>query len=306
MSETPPPPFDDQHDSLGHSEDHPNLPGLDDLVDSGWEPRSEEAQQVFDSLQPLEALRETPPVEDVLVHATLARIKTTPRPSDPKSAVPTPSPAAGFGSGSGFNFRLPDLFGVAASLLLATSILLALGRGAKLHSRDELCGANIRALGAAVESFASDHRREVPSSNWNVVPSLATVRQFVDDGYCPHQRVNCPCCRGEKKGISFYSVQVGSGRIRVDRLDPRRPIVGDPNPLQVAHMLGLPAPGPMSGALSHSGRCSHLLLGDLSVRSSRRPVWINKGRMDAVWVPRGHTSLPKFALIDPQDVFLAR
>lgn len=306
MSETPPPPFDDQHDSSGHSEDHPNLPGLDELVDSGWEPRSEEAQKVFDRLQPLEALRETPPVEDVLVHATLARIKTTPRPSDPKSAVPTPSTAAGFGSGSGFNFRLPDLFGVAASLLLATSILLALGRGAKLHSRDELCGANIRALGAAVESFASDHRREVPSSNWNVVPSLATVRQFVDDGYCPHQRVNCPCCRGEKKGISFYSVQVGSGRIRVDRLDPRRPIVGDPNPLQVAHMLGLPAPGPMSGALSHSGRCSHLLLGDLSVRSSRRPVWINKGRMDAVWVPRGHTSLPKFALIDPQDVFLAR
>ncbi len=306
MSETPPPPCDDQHDSSGHSEDHPNLPGLDDLVDSGWEPRSEEAQQVFDSLQPLEALRETPPVEDVLVHATLARIKTTPRPSDPKSAVPTPSPAAGFGSGSGFNFRLPDVFGVAASLLLATSILLALGRGAKLHSRDELCGANIRGLGAAVESFVSDHRREVPSSNWNVVPSLATVRQFVDDGYCPHQRVNCPCCRGEKKGISFYSVQVGSGRIRVDRLDPRRPIVGDPNPLQVAHMLGLPAPGPMSGALSHSGRCSHLLLGDLSVRSSRRPVWINKGRMDAVWVPRGHTSLPKFALIDPQDVFLAR
>ena len=99
MSETPPPPSDDQHDSSGHSEDHPNLPGLDDLVDSGWEPRSEEAQQVFDSLQPLEALRETPPVEDVLVHATLARIKATPRPSDPKSAVPTPSPAAGFGSG---------------------------------------------------------------------------------------------------------------------------------------------------------------------------------------------------------------
>ena len=195
---------------------------------------------------------------------------------------------------------------MAASLLLATSILLALGRGAKLHSRDELCGANIRALGTAVESFASDHRREVPSSNWNVVPSLATVRQFVDDGYCPHQRVNCPCCRGEKKGISFYSVQVGPGRIRVDRLDPRRPIVGDPNPLQVANMLGVPAPGPMSGALSHSGRCSHLLLGDLSVRSSRRPVWINKGRVDAVWVPRGHTSLPKFALIDPQDVFLAR
>ena len=57
MSETPPPPFDDEHDSSGHSEDHPNLPGLDDLVDSGWEPRSEEAQQVFDSLQTLEALR---------------------------------------------------------------------------------------------------------------------------------------------------------------------------------------------------------------------------------------------------------
>lgn len=306
MSGTPPPPFDDQHDSSSYSEDHPNLPGLDDLVDSGWEPRSDEAQKVFDSLQPLEALRETPPAEDILVHATLARIKATPRPADFKSAASRPSPAAGVGSGGGFHFRLPDLFGVAASLLLATSILLALGRGAKLHSRDELCGANIRALGAAVESFASDHRREVPSSDWNVVPSLATVRQFVDDGYCPHQRVNCPCCRGEKQGISFYSVQVGSGRIRVDRLDPRRPIVGDPNPLQVAHMLGLPAPGPMSGALSHSGRCSHLLLGDLSVRSSRRPVWINKGRVDAVWVPRGHTSLPKFALIDPQDVFLAR
>ena len=305
MSETPPPPSDDQHDSSGHSEDHPNLPGLDDLVDSGWEPRSEEAQQVFDSLQPLEALRETPPVEDVLVHATLARIKATPRPSDPKSTVPTPSTAAGIGSGSGFNFRLPDLFGVAASLLLATSILLALGRGAKLHSRDELCGANIRALGAAVESFASDHRREVPSSNWNVVPSLATVRQFVDDGYCPHQRVNCPCCRGERR--AFPSIPCRLARVGSEWIDSIR---GDPSwvtPILFKWpMLGLPAPGPLSGALSHSGRCSHLLLGDLSVRSSRRPVWINKGRMDAVWVPRGHTSLPKFALIDPQDVFLAR
>ena len=60
MSETPPTPFDDQHDSSGHPEDHPNLPGLDDLVESGWEPLSEEAQQVLDTLQPLEALRETP------------------------------------------------------------------------------------------------------------------------------------------------------------------------------------------------------------------------------------------------------
>ena len=54
MSETPPPPCDDQHDSSGHSEDHPNLPGLDDLVDSGWEPRSEEAQQMLLSPQKLQ------------------------------------------------------------------------------------------------------------------------------------------------------------------------------------------------------------------------------------------------------------
>ena len=43
MSETPPTPFDDQHDSSGHPEDHPTLPGLDELVESGWEPLSEEA-----------------------------------------------------------------------------------------------------------------------------------------------------------------------------------------------------------------------------------------------------------------------
>ena len=182
-----------------------------------------------------------------MVHAALARIKATPTPLAPSSAAISSSIATGGGFGSGFQFRLPDLFGVAASLLLATSILLALGRGSKLHSRDELCGANIRALGTAVESFASDHRREVPSSNWNVVPSLATVRQFVDDGYCPHQRVNCPCCRGEKEGDFFLLGSGGTRSIRVDRLDPRRPIVGDPNPLQVANMLGVPAPGPMSG-----------------------------------------------------------
>ncbi|MAW41186.1 MAG: hypothetical protein CMJ30_02065 [Phycisphaerae bacterium] len=306
MSETPRKPSDDERDLFSLPEDCQDVPGLDELVNSGWQPESDEAEQLMARLDPLEALRATPPAEDVLVHATLARIKSTPRAAASKGTSPAFSPAVdGAGSG-GFQFRLPDLFGVAASLLLATSIVLALGRGAKLHSRDELCGANIRALGTAVESFASDHRREVPASNWDVVPSLATVRQFVDDGYCPHQRVNCPCCRGEKSGISFYSVQVGPGRIRVDRFDPQRPIVGDPNPLQVASMLGVPAPGPMSGALSHSGRCSHLLLADLSVRSARRPVWINKGRVDAVWVPRGHTSLPKFALIDPQDVFLAR
>ena len=162
MSERPPTPFDDQHDSSGHPEDHPNLPGLDELVESGWEPHSEEAQHLLDTLQPLEALREAPPAEDVLVHAALARIKATPTPLAPSSAAISSSIATGGGFGSGFQFRLPDLFGVAASLLLATSILLALGRGSKLHSRDELCGANIRALGTAVESFASDHRREVP------------------------------------------------------------------------------------------------------------------------------------------------
>ncbi len=306
MSETPRTPSDDERDLFSHPEDFQEIPGLDELVDSGWQPESEEAEQLMARLHPLEALRASQPAEDVLVHATLARIKTTPTTPGAKNNSPSLSSAVDVVGGGGFQFRLPDLFGVAASLLLATSIFLALGRGSKLHSRDELCGANIRALGTAVESFASDHRREVPSSNWDVVPSLATVRQFVDDGYCPHQRVNCPCCRGEKSGISFYSVQVGPGRIRVDRFDPQRPIVGDPNPLQVARMLGVPAPGPMSGALSHSGRCSHLLLADLSVRSARRPVWINKGRVDAVWVPRGHTSLPKFALIDPQDVFLAR
>ena len=57
MSETPPTPFDDQHDSSGHPEDHPNLPGLDELVESGWEPHSEEAQHLLDTLQPLEAPR---------------------------------------------------------------------------------------------------------------------------------------------------------------------------------------------------------------------------------------------------------
>ena len=61
-------------------------------------------------------------------------------------------------------------------------------------------------------------------------------------------RGQLPMLPWRKEGISFYSVQVGPGRIRVDRLDPRRPIVGDPNPLQVANMLGVPAPGPMSGA----------------------------------------------------------
>jgi len=303
MSDTPKAPFDGERE--GYSDDEPfhEVPGLDELMDSDSDPKSEEAKNLLVQLHPLEALRETPPAEDILVQATLARIK---------SAVPSASTGVSFSpplevsEGGRFQFRFPDLFGVAASLLLATSIFLALGRGAKLHGRDELCGANIRALGTAVESFASDHRRQVPSASWNVVPSLATVRQFVDDGYCPHHRVNCPCCRGAKKGISFYSVQVGPGKIRLDRLNPQRPIVGDPNPLQVAQLLQVPAPGPMSGALSHSGRCSHLLLGDLSVRSARRPVWINKGRVDAVWVPRGHTTLPKFALIDPRDVFLAR
>ncbi|MEC8101491.1 MAG: hypothetical protein VX109_04355 [Planctomycetota bacterium] len=163
MSETPPTPFDDQHDSSGHPEGHPNLPGLDELIDSGWEPHTEEAQQLLNALQPLEALRETPPAEDVLVQATLARIKATPTPLAASSAAISSSITTGGGFGSVFQFRLPDLFGMAASLLLATSILLALGRGSKLHSRDELCGANIRALGTAVESFASDHRREVPS-----------------------------------------------------------------------------------------------------------------------------------------------
>ena len=51
MSETPPTPFDDQHDSSGHPNDHPNLPGLDELVDSGWEPHSEEASQLLASAQ---------------------------------------------------------------------------------------------------------------------------------------------------------------------------------------------------------------------------------------------------------------
>ena len=34
MNETPPTPFDDQHDSSGHPEGHPNLPGLDELVEA--------------------------------------------------------------------------------------------------------------------------------------------------------------------------------------------------------------------------------------------------------------------------------
>ena len=97
MSETPPTPFDDQHDSSGHPEDHPNLPGLDELVESGWEPFSEEAQHLLDTLKPLEALRETPPAEDVLVHATLARIKATPTPLAPSSAAISSSTAAGGG-----------------------------------------------------------------------------------------------------------------------------------------------------------------------------------------------------------------
>ena len=87
MSETPPTPFDDQHDSSGHPEDHPNLPGLDELVESRWEPHSKKAQHLLDTLKPLEALRETPPAEDVLVHAALARIKATPTPLAPSSAA---------------------------------------------------------------------------------------------------------------------------------------------------------------------------------------------------------------------------
>ena len=55
MSETPPTPFDDQHDSSGHPEDHPNLPGLDELVESGWSHLiPKEAQHLLDTLQPLE------------------------------------------------------------------------------------------------------------------------------------------------------------------------------------------------------------------------------------------------------------
>ena len=195
-----------------------------------WEPRSEEAQQVLTACNRLKPC-------DTPRRRRFGPCHLGPHQGDAQTLIQ--SSANPFNRGRRFwervQLQVARFFG-GRKFVAATSILLARGGGPS-------CTAATNSGPTSEPSVPQESFPVPPSRSAFVelerVPSLATVRQFVDDGYCPHQRVNCPCCRGERRYF-FLLVQVGPGRIRVDRLDPQRPIVGDPNPSRWPH-AGVPA-----------------------------------------------------------------
>jgi len=306
------------------TENHPTLSPddrrvLDLLVDNGFEREAiaslpsedlERADRILDLLGQLDA----PPREaasDSLINATIARIDQDERQRLERLQVST---ASEFDRAPGMRrIRMPDFITVAAVLLIVASVVLPVMSGVRRHSLDASCANNLRVMGTAFSTYATDYDGAMPqvstagfASSWDRVSNFRHVSPLVAGQYCPQGCTNCPGHDANTGPGYAYQWQPPNRVLRLQRGRTTMILMGDRNPLIDAIRLGQIA-SPTSVSLNHGGRGQNVLWSDGSTAWLSDPV---VHRDDIIWLPRGAAQLRQDEvptdIDDAKDVFLAQ
>lgn len=276
---------------------------LDALVECNFDPGvleglSASERSRVEALMAMFGLLEDYPVadaEDVVVHATLSRVRRAraPRRLDPVTEH------------TGWRLRMPDLLSMAALVLIGVSVAWPILGAVRARSIDARCVANLRALGTGFSMYASEHDGQVPVAMAGF-GSGTSAAFWVDPvplakaGYCEHGHLNCP---GHEHGMG-YSRQVIPGHTRMAWLTggSSRAVLGDRNPVIDARETAVFA-DPFQNSGNHRGRGQNVLMLDGST------PWLDKPLVDAddnIWLIRGRSAHEPGAVPESErDIFLA-
>jgi hypothetical protein len=294
---------------------------LDALIEAGFErhaigPLTDEESRRVDRLMRVFSLLNDYPgdddeswngEDDALIHATMARIA---RHEDGVAARMSLAESGARGGWPRLGFRLHDMIGVAAAVLLVAAVTLPLMNMVNQSRIDENCRNNMRQIGYGMSSYASDHNGQLPMAlaglgphqwSWDTVANAVNLGPLLDGGYCSRGHFNCP---GNHDNLEMtYSYQFQRPGVRVNWAAQTVVVLGDRNPLIDAARAGRLLPA-MTMSADHRGRGQNVL------RNDGTTMWIGDqpvvGREDNIWLPHGYEKLEPGARPEVvSDVFLA-
>ncbi|MGI9013973.1 MAG: hypothetical protein ACR2GY_06970 [Phycisphaerales bacterium] len=286
---------------------------FDRLAEAGFDPDAVEAgnateQQRLVAITRLLNLLEDYPVddaEDVLIHATIARIHRTDASRHVLAAIGPDDTEASEGSQRRL-IRLPDFLSIAAVLLLGVSVAWPVLGMLRQRSIDAGCVNNLRTLGSALESYARSNNGNIPMAVAGFGPTASQVARWVDlaplteQGYCPEGHANCPG-HTERMGYSRQVVTADSKVSWFTTQSADTSVLGDRNPIIDARALG-DRIDPFANSRNHRGRGQNLLQGDNST------IWLEvpyQTENDNIWLIDGQSDYQPGAVPDSEhDVYL--
>jgi hypothetical protein len=232
--------------------------------------------------------------DDLLVHATLARIERHDRDATHRMKI---RPAADELVGRR-RLRLSDFVSVAAMILVGVGATIPMLNYVRRTSMETACANNLRIAGGALHQYATDHEGNLPMVaglsdplapfSWKTLRNSENLNLLSDLGYCEHGHLNCP---GHAEGGPAYSFQVQVPGRRVPwGVGPVIAVIGDRNPVLDAARSGRTVEATLSTA-NHGGRGQNILCSDGFVQFTKSPMLTDK---DNVWLPRTRNGEERF------------
>ena len=242
---------------------------------------------------------------DQRIDATLARIQQS---IDEQSARCRLAPPDESQFVSSRRFRLSDLVGVAAMLMIGTAILWPILVGLRQNANDLICASGLQRAAIGFSMFGADHDGYLPGADrpigqsgpwWNVGQGeqshSANLFLLVRKNYVSMSDLACPGCRNAPEACLDHSAQDWKGPEEVsysyqifgpERLrwqqEARNVVLADKSPVIPRARRGEPF-DPMAQSRNHAGRGQNILFSDASVEFLNTPVLANG---DNIWLPR--------------------
>lgn len=217
------------------------------------------------------------------------------------------------------NWRIGDLVGIAAALLLGTSVLWPMVSAARMDSVKTACLSNMRTVGGGMGMYANEYRDAMPVATaglgggrwWDVGRETASNSRnlftLVRKGFVKVEDLACPgnpgcrdCCVTpdceDWKSLEevSYSYQIMLGGHRPAWLRPggnpsQTIVMADRSPVVLKNARG-EAVSPIENSPNHQGAGQHALYSDGHVGWIGSPeVTVGNGpsaRIDNIWLPQ--------------------
>ncbi len=209
-------------------------------------------------------------------------------------------------------FRVPDLVGLAAAILLAVGVLMPVANRVRMARIDARCSDNMRLVGLANMNYANDFDGWLPNIAgilpWDRSSSAENAGLLEDLGYCDHGHIGCPGHHGSRahRGYAFRAMD-HRNRARI-ALAPQSALASDRSDVLDLARSGAPVINLVIPSANHHHRGQYVLLGTLEVRWTTSPVIPGvHGGMDNVFLiqmtPGTEDLPPGQRTLNPEDHF---
>lgn len=125
-------------------------------------------------------------------------------------------------------FTLIELLTVIAVIGVLAGLLLPALSGAREKGRRVACASNLRQIGIAIMSYASDNQNHTPTADWNAPATpgrpVSWAQALVNGNYCTPKTFVCPNDRRAPDPNGYnnlsYGIVVGQGNTTPSEMNP--------------------------------------------------------------------------------------